>query len=259
MRDIHTLKPERLVDTDKRTVSKDIYYTTFKRGIIWSSVITGAGLLCFILNKCLNWQFPLEIRDVTAIFTGGIIVVTCLYHAKNLRLNTDANQKRLDFDYDKLVYEQAIKQETDTNKSTTEKRLFAFNMCREFVSPVMVANIHRARLFYLTDTLMQEIKTILPADTEAFKSWSKRFDLHPARKSVIMVLNFFEQIAISVNNGFADEPVCRQLLKTVMLQYFTAYRPYIAYRQHDAANGSATFLENFESLAIRWSGGTLKK
>ncbi len=259
MRDIHTLKPARLIDTDKRTVSKDIYYSTFKRGIIWSSLITGAGFICFVLNKYLGWHLPLEIRDITAIFTCGIIVVTCLYHAKNLRLNTEANQNKLDFDYEKFVFEQAEKQEAYASKSTTEKRLFAFNMCREFVSPVMVANLHRARLFYLTDALMQAIKTIPTTDTEAFKNWSKRFDLHPARKSVIMVLNFFEQIAISVNNGFADEQVCRQLLKTVMLQYFTAYRPYITYRQHDATSGSATFLENFENLAIRWSDGTLKK
>lgn len=117
MRNIHTLKPARLIDTDKRTVSKDIYYTTFKRGIIWSSLITGAGFICFVLNKYLGWHLPLEIRDITAIFTCGIIVVTCLYHAKNLRLNTEANQKKLDFDYDKLcLSKQKSKKRTPVNQ-----------------------------------------------------------------------------------------------------------------------------------------------
>jgi cell division protein FtsL len=211
------------------------------------------------MNRCLHWGLTVEMRDVTAVFTCGIVVVTCFYHVQNLRLNVEANQKKLDFDYDKFAYEQEVKKEESAAKSLAAQRLFAFNLCREFNTPVVNTNMHRARQFYLNDPLMQALKQINPADAAALKSWAKQFDLHPARKSVILMLNFFEQVAISIQCGFADDTICQQVLKTVVVQYYAAYRAYIEFRQHDAENGSATFLESFEALAIRWSNGKLKR
>lgn len=253
------LRPTPLIDTDKKAITRDTYYATFKKGVLWTSLITATALILLIATKYFNWGMPIELKDVTAVFTCGIVVVTCFYHAKNLRLNIDAHQKKLDFDYSKFEYEENRKYKELADKAVAEKCLFAFQLCREFNSPIIIANMHRARLFYLNDSLMQELRKIPHTNTEALKAWSKQFDVHPARKSVILILNFFEQIAIAIEKGFADENTCREFLSTVVVQYFIAYRSFIEYRQHDSERGSATFLTNFEDLAIKWSGGSLRK
>jgi hypothetical protein len=49
MRAISTLQPVPLTDTDRKQVRKDFYYAAFKKGVTWTSAITGAMLLLWLL------------------------------------------------------------------------------------------------------------------------------------------------------------------------------------------------------------------
>jgi hypothetical protein len=259
VRDIRTLKKQITGDTDTTIVQRNIYYKSFRNGIYWAVAASFVVLLLLILNRVFSWGLSIEIRDIASVFTCGMVVATCFYHAKNLRLNIEANQKKLDFDYEKFEFEQELKQEDARNKSEMEKKIFAFTIAKELGSPTIGIHMHTFRLFHLTNPLMGELKTIAPADTGRLKEWADKFDVLPERSSIIMVLNYFENVAISIKKGFADEDVCKEILKTVVCQVYQGYKTYIDYRQSDAHNGSATFMENFEQLAIKWSNGTLKK
>jgi hypothetical protein len=258
VRKLTDLKPEPLTTTDKKEVRKDIHYAGFRKGLIITSVISGIGLILFVLTHLYSWGFLVELRDIAVIFSAGIVAVTCFYHAKNLRLNIEANEKKILFDFNKFEFEQEQKNEDAISKKLFEQRKFAYELCREVVTPQMTIHLQRARQFYKNDLLIAELKKISPNDDTALKEWSHKFDSHPARKSVILVLNYFEQIAIAIEEGFANAEVAKKSLKTIMQQYFVAYRSYIDYRQKDKDYGSATFLLYFEKLVISWSDGSLK-
>jgi hypothetical protein len=258
VKNINSIKPEPLVNLDRTEIRRDIFYTTFKKGVLWTATVTALLLILFVIDKRFGWGIPLAIRDVTAVFTCGIVLVTCFYHAKNLRLNVDANQKKLDFDYEKFVYEQEWKDAENAKKAKKERELFAFNISKELSSSAMGAHMHAFRLFYHTNPLMAELKTIAPNYNTKLKAWTKKFDVLPERVSVILVLNYFENTAIAIEKGLADEDICKEALKTVVCQAYQAYKIYIDYRQNEPDKGSATFFEHFEKLAIKWSNGTFK-
>ncbi|MHA4812434.1 DUF4760 domain-containing protein [Flavitalea flava] len=259
MKNIEDLRPPHLSLKDQREIKKDIYYSSFKKGLGLTCIVSAFFLLLFVFTHLYKWVFVVELRDVAVIFSAGIVAVTCLYHAQNLRLNIEVNEIKLAFDYEKFVFEQTQKRDDGIAKKEFEKKFNSFEICRRLVSSEMTIHLQKSRLFYLTDPLIQELQQISPHNNQALKEWSKKFNLHSARKSVILVLNYFEQVAIAINEGFADEEVSKNSLKTIMQQYFIAYRSFIDYRQNDVEEGSATFMENFEKLAIKWSGGDLRR
>lgn len=258
MQAIEDIKPKPITVTDHTQIRKDIYYAGFRKGLWITGVISMAVFILFIFTHLYNWGFTVDLRDVAVIFSAGIVAVTCYYHAQNLRLNIEANQSKLDFDYNRFVFEQSQKKDEADKRKEADKKLYAYEICSNMVTPQMVIYVQRARVFYKTDGLMQELKKINASDDLALKDWSAKFDIHPARKAVILVLNYFEQIAVAINLGLADEETVRSLLKTVMLQYFKAYRSYIDFRQNDKIFGSATFMINYENLIKRWSNGEVK-
>lgn len=68
------------------------------------AIITVCGVTGFIIvAKAIDIRY--EIRDIVAMITCGIVSTTLIYHAKNLKLNFDANQAKLDFDRKKFEEE----------------------------------------------------------------------------------------------------------------------------------------------------------
>ncbi len=78
------------------------YKTLYIGAII---TIIGTTIFVFIANYI---GLKYEVRDAVAMLTCGIVTTTLIYHAKNLKLNYDANQAKLDFDKFKFEEEKKI-------------------------------------------------------------------------------------------------------------------------------------------------------
>src|ERR1700743_334951 len=78
-------------------------------------IITIGGVVIFLI-VAHSFNIRYEIRDIVAMITCGIVSTTLIYHAKNLKLNFDANQEKLDFDKKKFEEEKSMRIEEQKHK-----------------------------------------------------------------------------------------------------------------------------------------------
>ena len=71
-------------------------------------------------------------------------------------------------------------------------------------------------------------------------------------KSLGIVLNFFEEIAISIENDMADEAYLKNFFRGIVVGYFDGYRWLINERRK--LNNEPYIYSKFETLANKWKG-----
>jgi len=219
-----------LEDTD--TSNFKISYKTLYIG----GTITLGLVIIFILIANF-WSIHYEIRDIVAMITCGIVSTTLIYHAKNLKLNFEANKEKLEFDKQKFEEEKSIKEE----ESRKAKTIYSFEASTLWFKPDMARNVELSRKYLLEnkDKLMHgpviDVIKGLDEDVET-------------RKSVVCVLNYFENLSLMIKNNIVDEDSIKNCFKTVFLDYFKVLRLYI----DEVQKTSARYLMNYEDIAKKW-------
>lgn len=221
--------------TEKHPDTTDI---SFKYSTLyWGAGITILICIAFIIIANIT-KISFEIRDIVAIITCGIVSTTLVYHAKNLRLNYEVNKAKIDFDKFKYEEEKSDKQ-IDIRK---KKIAYSFQVSSLWFKPDMASNVELSRKF-LRDhkDKLQDHKPI----SEFIAELENNIE---ARRSVICVLNYFENISLLIKNELVDEECIKDCFKTLFIDYLKALRRYIDEIQKE----SKRFLMNYEEVAQKW-------
>lgn len=195
------------------------------------------GLVIAFIVIANSWSIHYEIRDIVGMITCGIVSTTLIYHAKNLKLNFEANKEKLEFDKKKFEEEKSIKEEENRRAKT----IYSFEASTLWFKPDMAKNVELSRGYLLKnkDKLMNgqlgEVVAELDKDVET-------------RKSVVCVLNYFENLSLMIKNNIVDENAIKNCFKTVFLDYFKILKRYI----DEIQKTSTRYLMNYEEIAKKW-------
>lgn len=196
-------------------------------------------LICviyIIIGK--TYSFHIEIKDVISILTCGLVSTTLVYHAKNLRLNYEVNKAKIDFDKEKYNEEKKSKQ-ADILRN---KIAYSFQVSSLWFKPDMANHVELSRKF------LREHKEKLE-DHKPISEFIKELEGNiEARKAVICILNYFENIALLINNDLVDEESIKNCFKTLFVDYLKTLKKYIDEIQKE----SKRFLMNYEAIAQKW-------
>jgi mRNA-degrading endonuclease RelE of RelBE toxin-antitoxin system len=208
----------------------------------YSTLYWGAGITIIITTIFIlvaNYSgIEFEIRDIVAIMTCGIVSTTLVYHAKNLRLNFEVNKEKIQFDILKYEEEKKSKQ----SEKEKEKIAHAFHVSSLWFKPDMANHVELSRKF------LREHKDKLQNHKPISEFISELESNIEARKAVICVLNYFENISLLIKNDLVDENCIKQCFKTLFIDYLKLLRNYIDEIQKE----SDRFLMNYEEIAKKW-------
>jgi hypothetical protein len=215
------------------TSTVELKYST----LYWGATITVLSAVAFILiaNK---FDMPFEIRDIVAIVTCGLVSTTLVYHAKNLRLNYEVNKAKIDFDKLKYEEEKALKQR-DSEKN---KEFYSFKVASLWFKPDMANHVELSRKFLRNHK--DKLQNHIPIQ-DFINELENNIE---ARKAVICILNYFENISLLIKKGHVDEESMKLCFKTLFVDYLTVLRKYIDEIQKE----SNRFLMHYEEIAKKW-------
>lgn len=207
-------------------------YKTLYIGAIITLIITTGFVL--IANYA---GIKYEIRDVVAIFTCGIVSTTLIYHAKNLKINYEANQAKLDFDKTKWEEEKRLK----IAESASKKKLYSYEKAELWFHPHMIKHVEATRLF-----LRENKDTLGRSSMEEIRSVIKQMD--GMAEALGCVLNYFENMALLIKENIVEEEVIKHFFKTLFTDYYRYLKNFIDGIRHS----SSRYLINYVELAKKW-------
>ncbi len=204
--------------------------------LVFGGIITALITIVFIITAHF-YHINYEIRDIVALITCGVVCTTLIYHAKNLKLNFEANKAKLDFDIFKYNQEKDRK----ITEQSQRKIAYSFEATAPWFRGDMSAHAELARAFLrthkdeLNNSPIANIKSKLESDTET-------------RRAIACVLNYFENLSVMINEKIVDEDTIKKCFKTLFVDYHKVLRRYI----DDIQSTSARYLLNFEDVAKKW-------
>lgn len=222
------------MDKQVDTTNIEFKYST----LYWGTGITIVVCMIFGLIVHAN-NLKVEIRDFIALLTCGLVSTTLVYHAKNLKLNYDVNKAKIEFD--KRKYEE----EKDSKKQDICKKkiAYAFQVSSLWFKPDMANHVELSRKF------LREHKEKLQ-DHKPIQEFIDELENNiEARKAVICVLNYFENLALLIKNDLVDENCIKDCFKTLFIDYLNILRKYIDEVQKE----SKRHLINYEEIAKKWA------
>lgn len=207
--------------------------------LYWGGIITFlcAALYYFVVAKVYN--NPVDLKDITAILTCGLVSTTLVYHAKNLRLNYEVNKEKIEFD--KAKYEE--EKQAKLKEAAKAKKLYAFQVSALWFKPDMATHVELSRKFLREHHAKLEAHQPISEFVEALEK-----DIE-ARKAVTCILNYFENLSLLIKNDLVEEDAIKNCFKTLFVDYHKALRKYI----DEIQKGSKRFLMNYEEIANEWS------
>ncbi len=223
-----------MINTLIDTTRLQFRYATLYIGTTITSVIA----ISFILLS-LYLQQSVTVRDVTAIVTCGLVCTTLIYHAKNLRVNVELTREKIDFDRMKYAEEKALKvQEAEWNRL-----LHSFQVSSLWFKPDMANHVELARKFLRQHRDKLEVHVPINLFQQELEN-----DL-TARKALICVLNYFENIALLIKYGLVDEECIKLCFRTLFVDYLKVLSRYI----DEIQKQNSRFLMNYEEIGKKWS------
>jgi len=176
------------------------------------------GLMIF---KFIYYDNNIEfgIIEIMAYLTGSVAILTLLYHAFSLESSHE-------FHKDNLIL---------------KKHQYSYDIISKVNEPEFAETLQ----------LLHEIKLnkeyFFSETIDNFKRFLK--DNGKKRSKVIMLLNYFEHMAILVENNHVEEEIIKDGFKTLFVSTYSLMKPYIDYRQETHRKS----WYRFECLAEKWS------
>jgi hypothetical protein len=188
--------------------------------------VLGIGLTITVIAACLVVFYvpKAEVRDIVSIVTGGIVSTTLIYHVMNYHMNYEVNRVKFRYDDRKIV---------------SDRKVQAIAMIGEWHKPDMMKLTRAARLF-LDAHRGKEINILEKALDQNEES----------RIAVIVILNFFERIALAINARVVDEDMMKSFFKGLCNEYYHGASGLINLRRQQRKN-DRIFIE-LEQLNKRW-------
>lgn len=165
----------------------------------------------------------IEYRDLAAIFTAVIVSGTFIISTLNTKLNADLNEAKLEF---------------DRKKFESDKKILAYNLFKEYNSESMVSHNEVAVTFMHTNADLDPMELIVKLNRDVNSS-----------KSVTMLLNHLELIALSYKENIGDQGLIKELFLNIFKVHYNQFDLYIKTKQKKNSN----YFDVFEAVAKEWS------
>jgi hypothetical protein len=161
------------------------------------------------------------VKDVVSVVTGCGVIISLFY----LAVTYEYNLKRFD------------------HESKTAQNLLTFQTATEWYKEPMVTYMRDAQLFFTANN-----EFILCSDAKSF--YDKLEEDEKAKAAIISILNFYESIAIAVNQNVMNEHFCKVFFGSIFADYYNKYLFYIEYRRKIKAN--RRIWNAYTKLACKW-------
>lgn len=175
----------------------------------------------------------IALAEYIAIATFGCVTIALVYNAIALQYNYQLN---------KIKLEKAAMQERK------EIIKFTYQVTSTWWQLDMSSNAERAKRF------IKPYKGQLhhPDQLLQFKRKMDSKEGYEDRRSLIAILNYFENLSLLVSDGMIDEEILQKCFKTLFLTYYHQLKEYITDVQSAHNEGSSKIYLNFVCLCKRW-------
>ncbi|HWK05722.1 MAG TPA: DUF4760 domain-containing protein [Puia sp.] len=165
----------------------------------------------------------LEYRDLAAMFTAVIVSGSFIISTLNTKLSADLNESKLQF---------------DRNKFDSDKRIIACNLFKEYNSEAMVTHNETAVTFMHQNKDLDPLELIVKLNKDV-----------NASKSVTMLLNHLELIAICYRGDIGDKALIQEMFLDIFKLQYSQFDLYIKTKQKKSSN----FFDTFEAVVKEWT------
>lgn len=185
------------------------------------AIISIVAIVVFsIIEYCSSVEAD-KLKNLAIVLTGGSIIIGIFYSIINYEHN------HIKFNHDK--------------KSTIDA--LTFNIACKMHETSLLSHIKNVKQFYLlnkdlfTQSKNRDIEVLLAENEDI-------------RISYLAMFNYFESIAIAIDQGIIDEIFMKKFFSSIFRDYCNFYSSYFVYirREH---NSPEAFL-NFTTLASKW-------
>ncbi len=193
--------------------------------IVGLAITVIAVVVVFLCS--LYFSFKFDFRDYATLFTCGVICTTLFYTAKNIRLTYEYHIQKLGAEGD-------------------DKRLKKLELTIQISGEwfkSLSEHVETARNFLKQSNLTPDGSVNVPAFVKSIE------DNPNARKSLVVILNYFEYLSLLLKCELIDEQTLKGAFKTLFCEYFSRLKPYIDERQ----KASKRYLMHYEEVASKWS------
>jgi len=189
-----------------------------------------------IINRTINYP--------TLIVSGVVAVISCsLLHFNNAAtLDNYLKVLSLLVTATALVYTAInvnyIRKDGEVRNEFARKE-FSSRLINEFNSPEMTA------LVIISRQVRSGLKDLTPAQAEEHIRKDSNTEL-----SIVTLLNYYEKLAIAIEQGIADEIYLKSFFKTMVISTYGTLRVFIEKLRADRSNPK--IFKSFEDLSLRW-------
>lgn len=206
--------------------------------LLIGAVITVAVLgIVLIVDKTNN--LSIELHNYIDLFTCGAVTTGLVYTAISLQYNYISHNERLEFD--RQNNERKEKREDDIIKS--KKMQLTFKISSLWFKGDMAENVERAR------RILKPYKQKHLNNHTNFEEFIIYLDNNESdRKSLVAILNFFENISSYLEKNIVDEECMQDVFKALFCSYYSVLKPYIDNIQTD----SPRYFKSYVNVVKRW-------
>ncbi len=186
------------------------------------TVVLGS-IIWLVLYLC---KIPLDVDDVTSIYTFCLLLFTLLFYSKSLHAK-----------YNQYTLQQLRDEKREDERLRLEKLHYTYNVLDDwYMSPTLVVERKYASKAIEAGTPKQILDHLkdTPEDEDAVKS----------------ILNYFEYVSVLLDKELIEEQATQALFKSLFLHFNKHFRPYIEYRQRE--RGPRIFMA-FVRIASKWA------
>lgn len=217
---------------DTKTIT--IKYST----LYWGLVITIICLtILFVVDK--SNALGIELHNYLELFSCGAVTTGLVYTAIALQYNYISHSERLAFD--KQINDRKEHREDSVLK--TKKIQLTFEISSLWFKGDMAENVERTRQF------LQKYKITPLSNNANLENFIKYLDENRIeRKSLVSILNFFENISLLLSKDVIDEECIKDSFKALFTSYYSILMPYIKNIQAD----NPRYYKSFVSIVTQW-------
>lgn len=201
--------------------------------VVRVGILISLGLAILVFIWAISDPRMVQFKDVLTTLLVGFACTTLLYASKTFEHNRYVNIYRIHLD--------ATKAESEAESAKRRKedagRLLAFDLMKDWHSSEMILHATIARTFFSTN----------PPDISAALLRPENID---AKRSIMVVLNYFERISLASQTKLADSSLLKSYFRGLFYGYYSRLEGYIAQRRKEP-DSHRLFLQ-YTSTVSQW-------
>lgn len=191
------------------------------------------GIIGIIIIIDRTTDIEIKLSEYTSIASFGCVTIGLLYNAISLQYNYQINK---------------IKFDKEAELERNDKIMFTYEVTSTWWKSDMSSNSERAKRF------IKPYKGLLNQSAKLldFKTKLESDEGYEDRRSLIAILNYFENLSLLLEDGMIDEDILKKCFRTLFLTYYHNLKEYIKDEQSGNSGGNSKIYINFVRLCNKW-------